>query len=72
MLMDTAAYLIAGAMLLLAVAHVVGGSCYAFMLFRHRRVYAISGYAPPAAVIMALRGSDPSLERTLRGLSQQN
>lgn len=71
MLMDSAAYFVGGAVLLLAVTHVVVGGCYTFRLSRHRRGDVDSEDEPKAAVILALRGSDPFLDRTLCGLMKQ-
>lgn len=65
--------LVGGAMMILAATQAVVSACFLVRLWRRQSPeHSKSSFAPKAAVLLPLRGTDPTLEETLHGLLDQN
>jgi glycosyltransferase involved in cell wall biosynthesis len=69
--MLTASIIVSACLVGLAVLHAVAGKFFSVVIVNGKRPIN-PAFQPPTAVILSVRGCDPSLERCLRGLLNQS
>ena len=71
--MLTSSIILCSVLLVIAAAHMLVAFVFRVRTIRGiQRAKEVNGFQPSAAVVLTIRGCDPTLERTIRALIQQN